>query len=89
MPQGDLDDPDRTHFTWAHQEAYARTVTPITRRELHTFGLALHGDPIAGTLPPVDDRTLRSTSSPTWPATGGPGPDAASCGWRTAGSTWG
>ncbi|MFB6855436.1 nucleotidyltransferase domain-containing protein [Streptomyces sp. NPDC001939] len=59
MPQGDLDDPDRTHFTWAHQEAYARTVTPITRRELHTFGLVLHGDPIAGTLPPVDDRTLR------------------------------
>ncbi|MFB6675705.1 nucleotidyltransferase domain-containing protein [Streptomyces sp. NPDC056390] len=59
MPQGDLDDPDRTHFTWAHQEAYARTVTPITRRELHTFGLVLHGDPIAGTLPPMDDRTLR------------------------------
>ncbi|MFE5688308.1 nucleotidyltransferase domain-containing protein [Streptomyces sp. NPDC056512] len=59
LPHGDLDDPDRTHFTWAHREAYARTVTPITRRELHTFGLVLHGDPIAGTLPPVDDRTLR------------------------------
>lgn len=59
MPHGDLDDPDRTHFTWAHREAYARTVTPITRRELHTYGLVLHGDPIGGTLPPVDDRTLR------------------------------
>ncbi|MFI9776206.1 nucleotidyltransferase domain-containing protein [Streptomyces sp. NPDC051956] len=59
MPHGDLDDPDRTHFTWAHREAYARTVTPITRRELHTYGLVLHGDPIVGTLPPVDDRTLR------------------------------
>ncbi|WP_329566263.1 nucleotidyltransferase domain-containing protein [Streptomyces sp. NBC_01361] len=59
MPHGDLDDPDRTHFTWAHREAYARTVTPITRRELHTYGLVLHGDPIAGTLPTVDDRTLR------------------------------
>ncbi|MGX1671009.1 nucleotidyltransferase domain-containing protein [Streptomyces sp. NPDC055400] len=59
MPHGDLDDPDRTHFTWAHREAYTRTVTPITRRELHTYGLVLHGDPIAGTLPPVDDRTLR------------------------------
>ncbi|MFD3473650.1 nucleotidyltransferase domain-containing protein [Streptomyces sp. NPDC058695] len=59
MPRGDLDDPDRTHFTWAHREAYARTVTPITRRELHTYGLVLHGDPIAGTLPPVEDRTLR------------------------------
>ncbi|MGW6399561.1 nucleotidyltransferase domain-containing protein [Streptomyces sp. NPDC055134] len=59
MPHGDLDGPDRAHFTWAHREAYTRTVTPITRRELHAFGRVLHGDPIAGTLPPVDDSTLR------------------------------
>ncbi|WP_223280817.1 nucleotidyltransferase [Streptomyces antnestii] len=56
---GDLDDPARPHFTWAHREPFTRTVTPITRRELHAFGLVLHGDPVEGTLPPVDDRTLK------------------------------
>ncbi|MEU6658982.1 nucleotidyltransferase domain-containing protein [Streptomyces sp. NPDC046821] len=59
IARGEADDPDRPHFTWAHREAYTRPVTPVTRRELHAFGLVLHGDPVDGTLPPVDDRTLK------------------------------
>ncbi|HEY1672377.1 MAG TPA: nucleotidyltransferase domain-containing protein, partial [Streptosporangiaceae bacterium] len=38
---GELDDPARPHLTWAHGELMRRPVTPVTRRELHTFGLVL------------------------------------------------
>ncbi|MFG3290232.1 nucleotidyltransferase domain-containing protein [Streptomyces sp. NPDC048179] len=51
-------DPDRRHPTWAHEELFRRTVTPVTRRELHAFGRVLHGRPPAGLLPPVEDREL-------------------------------
>lgn len=51
-------DPGRRHPTWAHQELFGRTVTPVTRRELHSFGRVLHGRPPAGLLPPVEDREL-------------------------------
>ncbi|MFG2935492.1 nucleotidyltransferase domain-containing protein [Streptomyces sp. NPDC048282] len=51
-------DPGRRHPTWAHQELFRRTVTPVTRRELHSFGRVLHGRPPAGLLPPVEDREL-------------------------------
>lgn len=51
-------DPGRRHPTWAHQELFARPVTPVTRRELHSFGRVLLGGPPAGLLPPVTDREL-------------------------------
>ncbi|MGA5560869.1 nucleotidyltransferase domain-containing protein [Streptomyces platensis] len=51
-------DPDRLHLTWAHRELMRRTVTPVTRRELHTFGRVLHGDTPAALLPPVTDAQL-------------------------------
>ncbi|MEV5841990.1 nucleotidyltransferase domain-containing protein [Streptomyces sp. NPDC051985] len=51
-------DPGRRHPTWAHEELFRRTVTPVTRRELHAFGRVLHGLPPAGLLPPVEDREL-------------------------------
>ena len=51
-------DPDRRHLTWAHEELFRRTVTPVTRRELHAFGRVLHGRAPAGLLPPVEDREL-------------------------------
>ncbi|MFG2962696.1 nucleotidyltransferase domain-containing protein [Streptomyces sp. NPDC048288] len=51
-------DPGRRHPTWAHEELFRRTVTPVTRRELHAFGRVLHGRPPAGLLPPVEDREL-------------------------------
>ncbi|MFV0126255.1 nucleotidyltransferase domain-containing protein [Streptomyces sp. HMX112] len=54
----ELDDPARPHLTWAHEEFLRRPVTPVTRRELHTFGLVLHGEPPALRLPPVSDRQL-------------------------------
>ncbi|MFG2863679.1 nucleotidyltransferase [Streptomyces sioyaensis] len=51
-------DPAHTHLTWAHRELMRRTVTPVTRRELHTFGRVLHGDTPAALLPPVTDAQL-------------------------------
>ena len=50
---GELDDPARSHLTWAHGELMRRPVTPVTRRELHDFGLVLHGQAPAALLPPV------------------------------------
>ncbi|MEV7907876.1 nucleotidyltransferase domain-containing protein, partial [Streptomyces anulatus] len=34
----ELDDPARSHLTWAHEEIIRRPITPVTRRELHDFG---------------------------------------------------
>ncbi|WP_151478475.1 nucleotidyltransferase domain-containing protein [Streptomyces albicerus] len=46
------------HLTWAHEQLFKRPVTPVTRRELHTFGLVLHGESPEDLLPPVSDREL-------------------------------
>lgn len=54
----ELDDPAHCHLTWAHGELMRRPVTPVTRRELHDFGLVLYGRPPAGLLPPVADGQL-------------------------------
>ncbi|MFE9458765.1 nucleotidyltransferase [Streptomyces californicus] len=53
-----LADPAQPHLTWAHEELMHRPVTPVTRRELHVFGLVLHGRSPAGLLPPVTDGQL-------------------------------
>ena len=53
-----LDDPARPHLTWAHEELMRRPVTPVTRRELHEFGLVLHGREPAALLPPVTGEQL-------------------------------
>ncbi|NGO07443.1 nucleotidyltransferase [Streptomyces sp. HC44] len=49
---------ERRHLTWAHEQLFKRPVTPVTRRELHTFGLVLHGEPPRSLLPPVPDSEL-------------------------------
>jgi len=46
------------HLTWAHAELFSRPVTPVTRRELHTGALVLHGPGPAGLLPPLPDAEL-------------------------------
>lgn len=51
-------DSGRSHLTWAHEQLFRRPVTPVTRRELHTFGRVLHGEAPAGLLPPVLDLEL-------------------------------
>ncbi|MEU6030109.1 nucleotidyltransferase [Streptomyces tauricus] len=51
-------DPGRRHLTWAHQQLFARPVTPVTRRELHAFGLVLSGERPDTLLPPVTDDEL-------------------------------
>ncbi|MDT0569288.1 nucleotidyltransferase domain-containing protein [Streptomyces sp. DSM 3412] len=51
-------DAERRHLTWAHEHLLRRTVTPVTRRELHTFGLVLHGEPPGALVPPVSDIEL-------------------------------
>lgn len=58
LTPGTADDPERKHLTWAHQRLFRRTVTPVTRRELHTFGLVLHGEQPRSLLPPVSDIEL-------------------------------
>ncbi|ELP70717.1 nucleotidyltransferase domain-containing protein [Streptomyces turgidiscabies] len=50
--------PERRHLTWAHSELFRRTVTPVTRRELHTFGRVLYGKSPGELLPVVADRQL-------------------------------
>ncbi|WP_405766682.1 nucleotidyltransferase [Streptomyces sp. NBC_01538] len=52
------DDPARRHLTWAHSHLFRRTVTPVTRRELHTFGRVLYGEVPGELLPTVSDRQL-------------------------------
>ncbi|WP_255945459.1 nucleotidyltransferase domain-containing protein [Streptomyces odontomachi] len=54
----ELDDPARSHLTWAHEELMHRPITPVTRRELHAFGLVLHGRPPTEHLPRVADGQL-------------------------------
>jgi len=54
----DLQDPARSHLTWAHEELMCRPVTPVTRRELHDFGLVLYGEAPSALLPQVTDRQL-------------------------------
>ncbi|MFJ9737936.1 nucleotidyltransferase [Streptomyces sp. NPDC101166] len=51
---------ERRHLTWAHGRLFRRTVTPVTRRELHTFGRVLHGGAPAESLPPVPDLELEA-----------------------------
>ncbi|MDT0610720.1 nucleotidyltransferase domain-containing protein [Streptomyces lancefieldiae] len=51
-------DPEARHLTWAHQQLFKRTVTPVTRRELHSFGRVLHGASPAQLLPPVAEPEL-------------------------------
>ncbi|MEV7017716.1 nucleotidyltransferase domain-containing protein [Streptomyces sp. NPDC093991] len=49
---------ERRHLTWAHERLFRRTVTPVTRAELHAFGRVLRGAPPADVLPPVPDGEL-------------------------------
>ncbi|MFE9706494.1 nucleotidyltransferase [Streptomyces sp. NPDC005930] len=53
-----LADPARRHLTWAHEQLFKRPVTPVTRRELHSFGRVLHGESPEQLLPPVPEREL-------------------------------
>jgi hypothetical protein len=55
---GELEDPARLHLTWAHEEFMRRRVTPVTRCELHDFGLVLYGETPAALLPPVTREQL-------------------------------
>jgi hypothetical protein len=54
----EVDDPERPHLTWAHEELMHRPVTPVTRRELRTFGLVLHGPSPAALIPAVSREEL-------------------------------
>ncbi|MFJ3668608.1 nucleotidyltransferase [Streptomyces sp. NPDC090106] len=54
-----VEDSRRSHPTWAHERLFRRPVTPVTRRELHSFGRVLHGPAPAALLPSVPDAELR------------------------------
>lgn len=55
---GQLADAGRDHLTWAMGELFDRPVSPVSRRELSTGGLCLHGVAPAAVMPPVTDREL-------------------------------
>ncbi|MFD4528969.1 nucleotidyltransferase domain-containing protein [Streptomyces sp. NPDC058470] len=55
-----LADAERSYVTWAQNRLMKRPVTPVTRRELHAFGLVLHGKPPEDLLPTVQDRELNA-----------------------------
>ncbi|BCL31456.1 nucleotidyltransferase domain-containing protein [Streptomyces aurantiacus] len=58
LTPGTAADAERRHLTWAHQQLFGRPVTPVTRRELHAFGLVLSGERPERLLPPVTDGEL-------------------------------
>ncbi|MGV9393096.1 nucleotidyltransferase [Streptomyces olivaceus] len=58
LSPGTAADPERRHPTWAHRQLFRRTVTPVTRHELHSFGRVLHGESPEHLLPPVPDPEL-------------------------------
>ncbi|MFE0800884.1 nucleotidyltransferase domain-containing protein [Streptomyces sp. NPDC058812] len=58
LSPGTVEDSGRRHLTWAHEELYKRTVTPVTRSELHGFGRVLYGAPPKELLPPVPETEL-------------------------------
>ncbi|MFI6337652.1 nucleotidyltransferase [Streptomyces sp. NPDC050535] len=60
LPPGGQADAERSYVTWAQNVLMKRPVTPVTRRELHAFGLVLHGEPPEDLLPPVRDRELNA-----------------------------
>lgn len=58
VARSEAGDPGRSHLTWAHGEMFSRTVSPISRRELHQGGLCLLGPAPSAAIPPVTDREL-------------------------------
>ncbi|PSM42229.1 nucleotidyltransferase [Streptomyces dioscori] len=58
LTPGTAADPERRHLTWAHRQLFKRPITPVTRRELHSFGLVLSGERPDTLLPPVTDGEL-------------------------------
>ncbi|WP_327087949.1 nucleotidyltransferase domain-containing protein [Nonomuraea sp. NBC_01738] len=56
----ELPDLAAEHLTWAYGEFFHRPVTPVTRRELHSFPVELYGEAPGALLPPVSDTELNS-----------------------------
>lgn len=58
IPAARIADPATQHLTWAHEMLMTRTVTPVSRRELHLGDLTFAGPPPVDLLPPVGDDEL-------------------------------
>lgn len=58
MARTELADPSVVHFTWAHGEVYPRTVSPVSRRELHRAPRLFLGPPPVELLPAISDEEL-------------------------------
>ncbi|MFI0237996.1 nucleotidyltransferase domain-containing protein [Streptomyces sp. NPDC016845] len=85
MVKAELGEVGADHVTWAHRTLYARTVSPVTRQELLTGGLTLHGPAPSDLLPPLAhgelQRFVRHDLESYWlPATGRP--------WRWLKDPW-
>jgi hypothetical protein len=58
VPVAEIDDPDRTHVTWAHEQLFRRPLSRISRAELHRFGVTVYGPSPQALVPPVSDEEL-------------------------------
>ncbi|GGW18732.1 hypothetical protein GCM10010501_48880 [Streptomyces libani subsp. rufus] len=84
-----LADPERRHLTWAHNGLMRRSVTPVTRRELHDFGrVCCTARCRARCCRRYRTSSSTASSSATSGTSGGRRWTGPGCGGRTSGSTW-
>jgi hypothetical protein len=53
VPRAEVDDVDRPHLAWAHEELFRRPFSGIARAELLRGGITVYGPPPADLIPPV------------------------------------
>ncbi len=58
VPRADVDDVDRPHLAWAHEELFRRPFSGIARAELLRGAITLYGPPPAEVIPPVSPAGL-------------------------------
>lgn len=58
VPLQEISDVSAKHLNWAHERMFRRSLSGISRAELHQFGVTVYGPPPADLVPPVDRPAL-------------------------------
>jgi hypothetical protein len=58
VPLSDISDVSHKHVNWAHERLFRRTLSGISRAELHQFGVTVYGPPPADVVPAVSRAAL-------------------------------
>ena len=58
VPLTEIADVSRKHVNWAHERLLRRTLSGISRAELHQFGVTVYGPPPADVVPAVSRAAL-------------------------------